>query len=167
MKFGAVLNAMAAGAKITMPAALVIFLIAGIRQIVINGQIMDTLLYYCYQGIQGTSPYIAVFIVLGITMLMEFVIGSATAKAFLLLPLLIPLGNMVGLTSQTIVQAYIFGDSFSNAFYPTSNMLMLITGTIGISFRTWYRFTGKLIVRIALLVALSLIFCVAIGYGPF
>ena len=167
MKFGAVLKAMAAGAKITMPAALVIFLIAGIRQIVINGQIMDTLLYYCYQGIQGTSPYIAVFIVLGITMLMEFVIGSATAKAFLLLPLLIPLGNMVGLTSQTIVQAYIFGDSFSNAFYPTSNMLMLITGTIGISFKTWYCFTGKLIFRIALLVALSLLFCVAIGYGPF
>ena len=44
---------------------------------------------------------------------------------------------------------------------------MLITGTIGISFSTWYRFTGKLILRIALLVAVSLIFCVAIGYDPF
>ena len=167
MKFGQILKNMVGGAKITMPAALVIFMIAGIRQIVINGEIMDTLLYYCYQGIQGTSPYIAVFIVLAITMLMEFVIGSATAKAFLLLPLLIPLGNMVGLTSQTIVQAYIFGDSFSNAFYPTSNMLMLITGTIGISFGTWYRFTGKLMLRIAVFVAATLIFCVAIGYGPF
>lgn len=167
MKFGAILKCMANGAKITLPAALVIFLIAGIRQIIINGEIMDTLLYYCYEGIQGTSPYIAVFIVLGITMLMEFVIGSASAKAFLLLPLLLPLGNMVGLTSQTIVQAYIFGDGFCNAFYPTSNMVMLITGTIGISFGTWYRFTGKLILRIACLVVVSLLFCVAIGYGPF
>ena len=167
MKFGAVLKSMANGAKITLPAALVIFLIAGIRQIVINGEIMDTLLYYCYEGIQGTSPYVAVFLVLAITMAMEFVIGSASAKAFLLLPLLLPLGNMVGLTSQTIVQAYIYGDGFCNAFYPTSNMVMLITGTIGISFSTWYRFTGKLMLRIALLVVVSLILCVAIGYGPF
>lgn len=167
MKFGAILKGMGNGAKITLPAALVIFLIAGIRQIVINGEIMDTLLYYCYEGIQGTSPYIAVFIVLGITMAMEFIIGSASAKAFLLLPLLLPLGNMVGLTSQTIAQAYIFGDGFCNAFYPTSNMVMLITGTIGISFSTWYRFTGKLILRVALLVAVCLVFCVAIGYGPF
>ena len=167
MKFGQVLKGMLNGAKITLPAALVIFLIAGIRQIVINGEIMDTLLYYCYESIQGTSPYVAIFLVLGITMAMEFIIGSASAKAFLLLPLLLPLGNMVGLTSQTIAQAYIFGDGFCNAFYPTSNMVMLITGTIGISFGTWYRFTGKLILRIALLVAVSLIFCVAIGYGPF
>ena len=167
MKFGAILKSMGSGAKITLPAALVIFLIAGIRQIIVNGQIMDTLLYYCYGAIQGTSPYIAVFIVLGITMAMEFVISSASAKAFLLLPLLLPLGNLVGLTSQTVAQAYIFGDGFCNAFYPTSNMVMLITGTIGISFSTWYRFTGKLILRIALLVAASLVFCVAIGYGPF
>ena len=167
MKFGQVMKGMLAGAKITLPAALVIFLIAGIRQIVINGEIMDTLLYYCYESIQGTSPYLAIFMVLGITMAMEFIIGSASAKAFLLLPLLLPLGNMVGLTSQTIAQAYIFGDGFCNAFYPTSNMVMLITGTIGISFGTWYRFTGKLMLRIALLVAMSLIFCVAIGYGPF
>ena len=166
-KFGAIMKNMALGAKITLPAALVIFLIAGIRQIIINGQIMDTMLYYCYQGIQGTSPYVAVFLVLGITMLMEFVIGSASAKAFLLLPLLIPLGNMVGLTSQTIVLAYIFGDSFSNAFYPTSNMLMLITGTVGISFSTWYRWSAKLILSIVALVVATLVFCVAIGYGPF
>ena len=167
LKFGQILKNMGHGAKITLPAALVIFLIAGIRQIIINGQIMDTLLYYCYQGIQGTSPYLAVFLVLAITMAMELVIGSASAKAFLLLPLLLPLGNMVGLTSQTIAQAYIFGDGFCNAFYPTSNMVMLITGTIGISFGTWYRFTGKLILRIALLVVVTLLFCVAIGYGPF
>ena len=167
MKFGAILKGMGSGAKITLPAALVIFLIAGIRQIIVNGQIMDTLLYYCYGAIQGTSPYIAVFIVLGITMAMEFVISSASAKAFLLLPLLLPLGNLVGLTSQTVAQAYIFGDGFTNAFYPTSNMVMLITGTIGISFSTWYRFTGKLILRVALLVAAVLVVAVAVGYGPF
>ena len=161
------MHAMRSGAKITLPPAIVAFLIMGLRQIVVSGSIMDTLLYYTFNSIQGMSPYLAVFVVLGITMLLEFVVGSATAKAFLVLPLLVPLGNMVGLTSQTIVQAYMFGDSFSNAFYPTSNMVMILSGLIGVSFKTWYQWSWKLILRIVLLVAATLVFCVAIGYGPF
>ena len=155
------------GMKITAPAVLVLILIVGIRQIIIDGQIMDTLLYYCYGLIEGTSPYFAVFIILAITMLMEFVVGSASAKAFLILPLLVPLGNMVGLTSQTIVQAYAYGDSFANAFYPTSTMLLIITGIVNMSFSQWYKFTGKLILRIVAFVIVTLLICVAIHYGPF
>lgn len=161
------LQAMKSGVMITLPPAIVAFLIMGLRQIVMNGNIMDTLLYYTFNGIQGMSPYIAVFVILGITLALEFVVSSATAKAFLILPLLVPLGNMVGLTSQTIVQAYMFGDSFSNAFYPTSNMVMILSGIIGVSFNTWYKWSFKLILRIIALVVVTLIFCVAIGYGPF
>jgi len=162
-----VLTGFLQGMRITLPAVLVLLLIVGIRQIIIDGQIMDTLLYYCYSAIGGTSPYIAIFIILAITMLMEFVVGSASAKAFLILPLLIPLGNLVGLTSQTVVQAYAYGDGFANAFYPTSTMLLVITGIINISFAQWYKFTARLIVRIIAFVVVTLLICVAIGYGPF
>ena len=155
------------GMKVTAPAAIVIFLIMGLKQIITAGNIMDTLLYYSYNRIEGTSPYIAVFIILIITMIMEFVIGSASTKAYLLLPLLVPLGNMVGLTTQTIVQSYIFGDGFTNAFYPTSNMVLLITGIIGTTYGKWIKWSAKLIGAIAVLVVVTLIFCVAIGYGPF
>ena len=155
------------GMKITAPAVLVLLLIIGIRQIIVSGQIMDTLLYYCYNAIKGTSPYLAVFIILLITLLMEFVVSGASAKAFLILPLLVPLGNLVGLTSQTVVQAYAYGDGFANAFYPTSNMLLIITGIINISFGQWYKWTGKLILNIIAFVVLTLLLCVAIHYGPF
>ena len=155
------------GMKITAPAVLVLILIVGIRQIIIDGQIMDTLLYYCYSAIEGTSPFLAIYIILAITMLMEFVVGSASAKAFLILPLLIPLGNLIGITSQTVVQAYLYGDGFANAFYPTSTMLLIISGIINISFAQWYRWTGKLIARIIFFVVVTLLICVAIHYGPF
>ena len=162
-----ILSCFGSGIKITAPSALTVLLIIGARQIIIDGKIMDTLLYYAYNGLQGTSPYIGIFIILLITMAMEFVVGSATAKAFLLLPLLTPLGNMIGLTSQSVVQAYIFGDGFTNAFYPTSNMLLLISGLMGFSITKWYRWSWKLILRIVLLEIVTLVVCVAIGYGPF
>lgn len=166
-KFSAEMKDFFAGMKVTAPAALIIFLIMGVRHIITKGNIMDTLLYYCYNAIEGTSPYVAVFIILAITMLLEFVIGSASAKAYLLLPLLVPLGSLVGLTAQTTVQAYIFGDGFTNAFYPTSNMLLLITGVTGISFGKWYKWTAKLMAAIVVFVIAVLTFCVAIGYGPY
>jgi len=162
-----VLNCFLSGFKLTAPSAITVLLIIGVRQIVIDGKIMDTLLYYAYNALQGTSPYLGVFIILLITMAMEFIVGSATAKAFLLLPLLTPLGNMIGLTSQTVVQAYVFGDGFTNAFYPTSNMLLLISGLMGFSIVKWYKWSWKLILRIVLLEIVSLLTCVAIGYGPF
>ena len=167
VSFRDILSGFLQGMKITAPAVLVLVLIVGIRQIIIDGQIMDTLLYYCYNAIEGTSPFLAIFIILAITMLMEFVVGSASAKAFLILPLLVPLGNMVGLTSQTVVQAYLYGDGFANAFYPTSTMLLIISGIINISFTQWYRWTGKLIARILFFVVVTLTICVAIHYGPF
>ena len=74
---------------------------------------------------------------------------------------------MIGLTSQSVVQAYIFGDGFTNAFYPTSNMLLLISGLMGFSITKWYRWSWKLILRIVLLEIVTLVVCVAIGYGPF
>ena len=167
MKIKDVLKCFASGVRITAPAALTVLLIIGVRQIIIDGKIMDTLLYYAYNGLEGTSPYIGIFIILLITMAMEFVVGSATAKAFLLLPLLTPLGNMIGLTSQSVVQAYVFGDGFTNAFYPTSNMLLLISGFMGFSIMKWYKWSWKLILRIVCLEIVTLIICVAIGYGPF
>ena len=60
-----------------------------------------------------------------------------------------------------------FGDSFSNAFYPTSNMVMILSGIIGVFFKTWYKWSWKLILRIIALVVVTLLFCMAIGYGPF
>ena len=162
-----VLRCFGSGVKITAPSAITVLLIIGARQIIIDGKIMDTLLYYAYNGLKGTSPYIGIFIILLITMAMEFVIGSATAKAFLLLPLLTPLGNMIGLTSQSVVQAYIFGDGFTNAFYPTSTMVLLLSGLMGFSIMKWYKWSWKLILRIVVLEIVTLIVCVAIGYGPF
>lgn len=167
MKAKDILSCFGSGIRITAPAAITVLLIIGVRQIVIDGKIMDTLLYYAYNGLRGTSPYIGIFIILLITMAMEFVVSSATAKAFLLLPLLAPLGNMIGLTSQSVVQAYVFGDGFTNAFYPTSNMLMLISGFMGFPIMKWYKWSWKLILRIIALEIVTLIVCVAVGYGPF
>ena len=142
-------------------------IIMGIRQIIVAGNVMDTILHFGYVHMQGISPVIVCYLILFITMVMEFVVGSASTKAYLILPLILPLGSMVGLTSQTIVQAYMFGDSFSNMFYPTSTMILLTTGIMGLPLSKWYKWTWKLILATYAVVLVTLAVCVGIGYGPF
>ncbi|MBR3001830.1 MAG: hypothetical protein IKF39_12600 [Oscillospiraceae bacterium] len=155
------------GTSTTLFGVLVIMIIMGIRQIIVAGNVMDTILHFGYVHMQGISPVIVCYLILFITMVMEFVVGSASTKAYLILPLILPLGSMVGLTSQTIVQAYMFGDSFSNMFYPTSTMILLTTGIMGLPLSKWYKWTWKLILATYAVVLVTLAVCVGIGYGPF
>ena len=82
VKFRDLPGAMLPGIRMTGAGIIVMILIIGLKTIIENGNVMDTLLYYAYQGVQGTSPVAALFIILAITMAMEFLVGSASAKAY-------------------------------------------------------------------------------------
>jgi uncharacterized ion transporter superfamily protein YfcC len=57
---------------------------------------------------------------------------AGSAKAFLLRPILLPLVDLVGMTRQTAVTAYIFGNGLSNLAYPTNPVLLICLG-IGVA----------------------------------
>jgi uncharacterized ion transporter superfamily protein YfcC len=58
----------------------------------------------------------------------------------LALPILVPLADMVGVTRQTSVLAYQFGDGFSNILTPTQGYFMAALALARIPFATWARF---------------------------
>ena len=128
---------------------------------------MDTILNAAYGMISGTSPYLAVLLLLAFVLLLQFFIGSATAKAFLIMPLVLPLVDLVGLTRQTAVQAFLFGDGFTNMIFPTNAVLLISIGLVGVSYGKWFKWTWKLQFGTLLLSVAVLMGCVALGYGPF
>jgi len=96
---------------------------------------------------------------------MNFFIGSASAKAFLLMPVLAPLADLTGLSRQIAVQAFAFGDGFSNMLYPTNAVLLISLGLAGMSWGQWFRRTWKLQVATLALTMALLMLAVAIGYA--
>ena len=71
---------------------------------------------------------------------MNMLVPSGTGQAVLTIPILAPLGDMIGITRQTVVLAYHFGDGFSNLIWPTNPMLLIAIGLAGINYRSWLRF---------------------------
>ncbi len=128
---------------------------------------MDTILHGAAGGLQGASPFTAVLLIFLLALIIEFFIGSAGAKAVLLMPILLPLADLVGVTRQLTVLAYCFGDGFSNMAYPTNPVLLITLGLASVGYAKWMRFTWKLWLLVIPVIVVFLWLGNQIQLGPF
>ncbi|MDR2718229.1 MAG: YfcC family protein, partial [Treponema sp.] len=78
-----------------------------------------------------------------------------------------PLADLVGITRQTAVLAFDFGDGFSNMIYPTNALLLIALSFTVAGYTKWMRWTWKLQIVILIITSAFLAFAVKIGFGPF
>ena len=149
------------------PGIILILMAVSIKHIVVTGGVLDTILNSIAGTFLNTSPFLAIVIIYFLALFIEFFIGSGSAKAFLMMPILLPLADLVGVTRQITVTAYCFGDGFSNMIYPTNPVLLIALGLTVVSFHKWIRCTAKLWFWVILVTIAFLGLGVAINYGPF
>lgn len=149
------------------PAIPLILMAAGVQYIVYKGGILDTLLYQAANTISQANPYVAILLIYLLALLIEFFIPSGSAKAFLLMPILVPLADLVGLTRQVTVTAFCFGDGFSNLAYPVNPVLLICLGLAAVGYSKWLKWTLKLWFWVILATIIFLWIGVAIEFGPF
>jgi uncharacterized ion transporter superfamily protein YfcC len=150
-----------------LPGVFLVLLAYSVKHIITTGQIMDTILYGAAELIRRSPPLAAAFLVYATTLGMNFFIGSASAKAFLMMPILTPLADLVGITRQTAVLAFDFGDGFSNMIFPTNALLLIALSFTVVSYTKWMRWTWKLQIGILVITSAFLVFAVKTGFGPF
>jgi uncharacterized ion transporter superfamily protein YfcC len=155
------------GALNFLPGIVLVLMAYSVKHIITTGMIMDTILYGAAELIRRSPPAAAAFLVYAATLVMNFFIGSASAKAFLMMPLLTPLADLVGITRQTAVLAFDFGDGFSNMIFPTNALLLIGLSFSVASYPKWMAWTWKLQIAILFVTSAFLAFAVWIGFGPF
>jgi uncharacterized ion transporter superfamily protein YfcC len=84
-----------------------------------------------------------------------------------MMPLLTPLADLVGITRQTAVLAFNFGDGFSNMVFPTNALLLIALSLTVVGYTKWMRWTWKLQLAILAITSAFLALAVGIGFGPF
>lgn len=153
------------GVRAIAPTLPLIVIIISVAYILNTGKIMHTILYHVYNLIGGMSPYAAVLLIFIFIALLEIFIGSGTAKAFLVMPLVIPLAHLIGISSNTVAITFAMADGFTNLLYPTSGIMIIAIGLIGVSYTKWLRFSWKLFVLEGIVAAAVMCFAVAVGYS--
>lgn len=152
------------GVKTIAPCLPMIWAILSITYVLQEGNIIQTILYHVYNLTSSMSKTGALFAIFLFVVALEFIVGSGTAKAFLIMPIVLPLADLLGLTRQSIVLAFTMGDGFCNILYPTSGIMVIAIGMVGISYGKYLRWSWKLFVMEFGLAALAMLGAVAIGY---
>ena len=155
------------GAASLASAALVVGLARGVLVILDGARATDAILHSMASVVANLPGWATVFGIYVVQVALSYLVPSGSGQAALSLPILLPLGDLVGVTRQTSVLAYQFGDGFSNVFTPTSGYFMAGLGLIGVSWNRWAKFMLPLQL---LWLALGLGFLAlahAIRFGPF
>jgi uncharacterized ion transporter superfamily protein YfcC len=149
------------------PSVPLILMAASIRYIIDSGGVTDTILHAAAEPFTQIGAFPGALVVYVLALGIEFFIASGSAKAFLIMPIVLPLADLIGVTRQTAVLAYIFGDGFSNLAYPTNPVLLISLGLTVVSYPKWLRWTAKLWLWVILATIAFLGIAVTIKLGPF
>ena len=146
------------------PAVLMILMASSIKYTLEEAKVLDTILHGAV-GMAETMPKWAVilFIYL-IVLVMNFFIPSGSAKAFMLMPLIVPMAQIFGISAQLCVVAFAFGDGFSNVLYPTNPALLISLGVANVSYSDWFRWSWKFHAMNLILTSALLLFGLSVGY---
>ncbi len=148
-----------------LPAILMILMASSIKFTLDEANILDTILHSAV-GIAETLPKETVIIFIYIIVLvMNFFISSGSAKAFLLMPLIVPLAQVFDISAQLCVMGFAFGDGFSNVLYPTNPVLLISLGLSGVSYVKWFKWSWKFQGAIFILTSTLLLLGLVLGYN--
>ena len=145
--------------------AILIGVARGIALIMEDGQILHTLVHAMSLPLSYLGAELAAVGMFIMQSLLNLFIPSGSGQAYVTMPLMAPVGDIIGVNRQISVLAYQFGDGFSNMIIPTNAVLMGIIGMAGVPYNAWFRFCLPLLLKLMLAAATVLVLAVVFDYG--
>ncbi len=152
------------GLEIMIMPALVIGVARGISIVMMESQIMDTILFHTSNTLSNLPQTFATIGMLVFQSFLNFFIPSASGQALVSMPLMTPLADLLDISRQTAVLAYVYGDGFSNMIIPTNGLLIAMLAVARIPFGKWFRFILPLFGICMVLAAVVMVFAIWSGY---
>jgi uncharacterized ion transporter superfamily protein YfcC len=164
MKLNEAAEKFIAGAAALTTTALLVGFARGIALILEDGLVLHTIVNALATPLSQVPAELSAVGMFLIQTLLNLFVPSGSGQAFVTMPLMAPIGDLVGVSRQVAVLAYQFGDGFSNMIVPTNAVLMGILGIAGIPYDRWLRFVVPLMIKLTLAASLALVIAVWIGY---
>jgi len=152
------------GAGSLTSVALLIGVARGIQVVLAEGGIVDTLVYGLSVPVSQLPGGVAAVGMFVVQTIANFFIPSGSGQAFVTMPIMAPLADLVGVNRQVAVLAFQFGDGFSNILIPTQYVLVGILAMAGIPYDRWVRFVWPFMVKMGIAGSIALAVAVLIGY---
>jgi uncharacterized ion transporter superfamily protein YfcC len=155
-----------ASIALVAPGAFMVGFATTIKVILEMGQVSDTIAYYLSEMLISMPTYLSAVLMSASQCILNIMIPSGSGQALATLPIMIPVGEIVGLTRQCSIQAFQIGDGVTNLFNPTLGGLIAMLSMCRVPFDKWLRFIMPFTLVILFISWCFLILMVAIEWGP-
>lgn len=125
--------------------ALVVGFARGVLVVLTDGNILHTILHGASVLLGSLPSIISAVGMYVFQCLLNFLVPSGSGQAAVSIPIMAPLGDLVGVTRQTTCIAFQLGDGISNIFTPTSGYFMAALALAKIPWTKWARWILPLI----------------------
>lgn len=152
------------GAKGMASTSMMIGFAYGITLIINKGGIMDTIVYNLATILAFVPQLLQAPVMFLMHIIINFFVTSGSGQAAITMPIMVPVADLVGMSRQTAVLAFNFGDGFCNFILPHAAATMGFVGAGNIPFSRWFRFIIKLFGIWVIIGCLLLMLATMIGY---
>lgn len=152
------------GAVSMLPAVLLIALASSVNLIMTESGILDTIMHAVITFLQGKNIFVCVIFIYFFILFLQVFIGSASAKIFLVMPILLPICNVIGISPNLLILVYCMADGFSDVILPTNPVLLIGLSMSNVSYGKWVKWTWKIQLVVFLVSLLTLFVGIKIGY---
>ncbi len=143
--------------------ALLIGLATSISIILSEGQIMHTIINYVAMGMEHLPDWAIGPVMFYANIVFNFFVSSGSGQAAIVMPIMAPLADVVGVTRQMAICAFQYGDGLSNSVFPTNGVMMASIAIAGIRFDKWLKWMAPLFMVWVIVATLIVIAGVALG----
>ena len=121
-----------------------IYLMIGFAKVVgivlTDGKILHTIAYAAVTAIGGLGDAFTASGMFLFTTAINLLIPSGPAKVPMLIPLFVPVADVLGITRQVMCLAFQLGDGLTNFVTPVSAVLAAALSMSGVDLRQWWRY---------------------------
>ncbi len=155
------------GARGAFAGALIIGVARAVQWTMANGGLIDPLVYGLSGLLGNASSYVSAVGMFIVNFFINALIPSGSGQATAIMPIMVPLADMLHITRQTAVLAFQFGDGISNTFWFTNGTLLIYLSLGRVPLKCWYKFILPLHGMFFTMQVIFMCVSVKIGYGPF
>jgi uncharacterized ion transporter superfamily protein YfcC len=155
------------GAAALTGGALVVGLARATLVVLNDAHVIDTIIAAMANVVQHLPASVSVAGIYLMQIILSYIVPSGGGQAALSIPILAPLSDLLGVTRQTMVLAYQFGDGFSNIMTPAQGYFMAGLALIGVPWSIWARWFLPLLGIWYAIGLVMLLIAHTMKWGPF
>ena len=146
--------------------ATVIGLARGILVIMTKALVIDTVVYGLFNAVQMLPRFFFPVGMLIVQTILNFAIPSGSGQAATIMPIMVPLADLLNVNRQVGVLAFQMGDGFSNLIWPTAAVSVMCS-IAKVPLQRWYKFFVPFFLILFALMCVILVMADWLNYGPF